>query len=216
MDTTWHDWLPLIAHGAGITVKVALLSAALALLLSVVAGLGSLSPISAVRIACRLYIHLFRAVSLLILLFWMYFALPFAGISLSKLSAAVLAIGLNIGAYGAEIVRSAVEAVPRGQREACIALNLAPAQRMRLIVFPQAVARMLPPMGNLMIELLKSTSLIYFITLADLTYEAMIIRNNYYSYTPAIFALLLAAYFLLSSCIAVTVRLLERKFTAWR
>ena len=206
----------MIVQGIGTTVKVSLLSAALALVLSGLAGIGSLSRISAVRMVCRVYIQLFRAVSLLILLFWMYFALPFAGIGLSKLMSAVLAIGLNIGAYGAEIVRSSISAVPKGQLEASVALNLAPGQRLRLVVLPQAIARMLPPMGNLMIELLKSTSLIYFITLADLTYEAMILRNNYYAWTPSIFALLLLIYFLLSSCVSVTVRILERKFSEWR
>ncbi|WP_225442806.1 ectoine/hydroxyectoine ABC transporter permease subunit EhuC [Paenibacillus lycopersici] len=210
------SWLPLIASGMTITVKVALLSAALALFLSGVAGLGSISRFAAVRVLFRTYIQVFRAVSLLILLFWLYFALPFAGIELSKLMSAVLAIGLNIGAYGAEVVRSAVEAVPKGQLEASTALNLSSWQRLRLVVLPQALARMLPPMGNLMIELLKSTSLIYFITLTDLTYQAMVLRNNYYSWTPAIFALLLAIYFILSACITVTVRLLERKFTEWR
>ncbi|MFC4808082.1 ectoine/hydroxyectoine ABC transporter permease subunit EhuC [Paenibacillus sp. GCM10023250] len=210
------NWLPLMASGIGITIKVALLSAVLALLLSGLAGLGSLSRITAVRVVCRTYIQVFRAVSLLILLFWLYFALPFAGIGLSKLLSAVLAIGLNIGAYGAEIVRSAVEAVPKGQLEASTALNLTPLQRLRLVILPQAFVRMLPPMGNLMIELLKSTSLIYFITLADLTYQAMVLRNNYYSWTPAIFGLLLLLYFLLSACMIVTVRVLERKFSEWR
>ncbi|MBO7745756.1 ectoine/hydroxyectoine ABC transporter permease subunit EhuC [Paenibacillus sp. MWE-103] len=210
------DWLPLIASGINITVKVALLSAALALMLSGLAGLGSLSRFAAIRVLCRSYIQVFRSVSLLILLFWLYFALPFAGVGLSKLLSAVLAIGLNIGAYGAEIVRSAVEAIPKGQLEASTALNLTPWQRLRLIVLPQAFVRMMPPMGNLMIELLKSTSLIYFITLADLTYQAMVLRNNYYSWTPAIFGLLLLTYFLLSACIIVTVRVLERKFSEWR
>ncbi|MNG10358.1 Inner membrane amino-acid ABC transporter permease protein YecS [compost metagenome] len=173
--------MPLLLEGAGMTLKVTVLSSATALLLSITAGLGSSSRAAVVRWISRLYIQLFRAVSLLILLFWMYFALPFAGIEMSKLTAAVLAIALNMGAYGAEIVRSAVAAVPQGQHEASIALNLTAHQKMRRIIIPQAVTRMLPPIGNLLIELLKSTSLIYYITLSDLTYEAMIIRNNYYS-----------------------------------
>ena len=101
-------------------------------------------------------------------------------------------------------------AVPSCQYEAAVALNLTPLQRMRRIIIPQAVARMLPPFGNLMIELLKSTSLVYFITLSDLTYEAMILRNNYLTWTPRIFGLLLVVYFIFSGCITLIVRLLER------
>lgn len=216
MSIPWSEWLPLLARGAGVTLQVAVLSALVALIMSLVAGLGAGSRFTAVRVLSQVYIQVFRAVSLIVLLFWMYFALPFAGLELSKLASAVLAIGLNIGAYGAEIVRSSAAAVPKGQIEATIALNLSYRQRLWRVVVPQAAARMLPPMGNLMIELLKSTSLIYFITLADLTYEAMILRNNYYIWTPAIFGLLLVIYFLLSSCIALAFRMLERKFTAWR
>ncbi|MBR2567792.1 MAG: ectoine/hydroxyectoine ABC transporter permease subunit EhuC [Paenibacillus sp.] len=216
MSVPWLDWLPLLGEGTLITIKIALLSIAVALCLSALAGLGSTSPIIIIRIASRTYIELFRACSLLVLLFWVYFALPFVGVELSKLWAGVLAIGLNIGAYGAEIVRSAIFAVPKGQYEASLALNLTPTERTWKIIIPQAVARMIPPMSNLLIELLKSTSLVYFITLSDLTYEAMIIRNNYYSYTPYIFALLLGIYFVLSSSISITMRILERKFTAWR
>jgi ectoine/hydroxyectoine ABC transporter, permease protein EhuC len=216
MNLPWSEWLPILARGAGVTLQVTVLSAILALFMSLMAGLGAGSRIAAVRVLSQVYIQVFRAVSLLVLLFWVYFALPFAGLELSKLASAVLAIGLNIGAYGAEIVRSSVAAIPKGQIEATIALNLSYRQRLWRIVVPQAVARMLPPLGNLMIELLKSTSLIYFITLADLTYEAMILRNNYYTWTPAIFGLLLIVYFLFSSCIALAFRMMERKFTAWR
>lgn len=216
MNLPWGEWLPVFARGAGVTLKVAVLSAGLALVMSIATGLGSVSHVAVVRVLSRLYIQVFRAASLLILLFWVYFALPFAGVELSKLLSAVLAIGLNIGAYGAEIVRSSVMAVPQGQLEASVALNLSPSQRLWRVIFPQALARMLPPMGNLMIELLKSTSLIYFITLADLTYEAMILRNNYYIWTPQIFGLLLVAYFLLAFGITAIIRILERKFTVWR
>ncbi|WP_435163011.1 ectoine/hydroxyectoine ABC transporter permease subunit EhuC [Paenibacillus glycanilyticus] len=216
MNLPWSEWMPILARGAGVTIQVAVLSAIVALVMSLLAGLGAGSRVSVIRVLSQVYIQVFRAVSLLVLLFWVYFALPFAGVELSKLVSAVLAIGLNIGAYGAEIVRSSVAAIPKGQIEATIALNLSYRQRLWRIVLPQAVARMLPPMGNLMIELLKSTSLIYFITLADLTYEAMVLRNNYYIWTPAIFGLLLIIYFLFSSCIAMVFRMLERKFTVWR
>lgn len=216
MSAPWLDWLPMLLDGTIITIQIALLSAVVSIVLSVLAGLGSLSRYSIVRVISRAYVELFRACSLLVLLFWVYFALPFLQIELSKQMAAVLAIGLNIGAYGAEIVRSAVAAVSGGQREAGIALNLSGTQRMLRIILPQAAVRMIPSFGNLMIELLKSTSLVYFITLSDLTFEAMVLRNNYYVWTPYIFGLLLMIYFFMSSCISLLSRLLERRLAVWR
>ncbi|MCA0758018.1 ectoine/hydroxyectoine ABC transporter permease subunit EhuC [Paenibacillus sp. N4] len=216
MNAPWLDWLPMLLDGTLITIQVALLSAVVSIVLSALAGLGSLSRYAVVRLISRAYVELFRACSLLVLLFWVYFALPFLQIELSKLMAGVLAIGLNIGAYGAEIVRSSVSAVSGGQREAGIALNLSGTQRMLRVILPQAAVRMVPPFGNLMIELLKSTSLVYFITLSDLTYEAMVLRNNYYVWTPYIFGLLLLIYFLISSCISLVSRLLERRLAVWR
>lgn len=216
MNMPLLEWLPLLLDGTLITVKVALLSAIVSLLLAACAGLGSISRYAIIRGIAKTYVELFRACSLLVLLFWVYFALPFLHIELPKLMAAVLAIGLNLGAYGAEIVRSSIAAVSKGQHEAGMALNLSGNKRMVRIILPQAAARMIPPFGNLMIELLKATSLVYFITLSDLTFEAMILRNNYYIWTPYIFGLLLLIYFGLSSCISVTFRLLERKLTVWR
>ena len=113
------------------------------------------------------------------------------------MAAGVLAIGLNYGAYGSEIVRSSIFAVPKGQTEASIALNMTPWQRMRYIIIPQAMMRMIPPFGNLSIELLKGTSLVSFIALNDLTYEALTLRNYYLGDAFAFLTLLL--YFILSS-----------------
>ncbi|MFF2887377.1 ectoine/hydroxyectoine ABC transporter permease subunit EhuC [Paenibacillus sp. NPDC057967] len=216
MIQTLSQWLPYLGQGAWVTIKITLLSGVVATLFALMSGLGRLSPLKPIRWLAGGYIELFRAASLLVLLFWVYFALPIAGLELSKTWSAVLAIGLNIGAYGGEIVRSAIQAIPKGQYEASIALNLSPLTRMRAVILPQAIARMLPPMGNLWIEMLKSTSLVYFITMADLTYEAMVLRNNYYTDTPLIFGLLLLIYYGLASCIAVPVKWLERKLTAWR
>lgn len=216
MGIPWNTFFQLLWEGVKVTVEVAALSGLAALALSVIAGLCRLSKFKAVRALVQVYIEVFRGLPLLVLLFWVYLALPFAGLSLPKVATAVLAIGLNYGAFGAEIVRSAVQAVPGGQAEAARALNFRPFQRMLYIILPQAALRMMPPMGNLMIELLKATSLIYFITLSDLTYQALILRNNFLDRQMVIFALLLVIYFLLSSCISAAVRLLERKLAAGR
>jgi len=216
MDAPWRSFLPLLWEGFATTLEVAVYSAAAALLMSAAGGLCRVSANRAVRLTAKLYIELFRGIPLLVLLIWVYFALPFAGLELPKLAAAVLAIGLNYGAFGSEIVRSAIEAVPPGQREAAVALNFTPVQRMMHIILPQALNRMLPPFGNLLIELVKATSLIYFITLSDLTYQAMILRNNFLPWTPHIFGLLLVLYFLISSVVSASVGWLERRLSEGR
>ncbi|WP_028559897.1 ectoine/hydroxyectoine ABC transporter permease subunit EhuC [Paenibacillus pinihumi] len=216
MVSKWLEWLPLMWEGLLITLQVTFLSAIVALIIAGAAGLCRISRLKWLRGLSYTYMLLFRGISLLVLLFWVYFVLPFLGIELSKMAAAVLAIGLNYGAFGAEIVRSSILAVPKGQWEAAQALNFTSAQRMIRVVFPQALIRMLPPMNNLMIELLKATSLIYFITLTDLTYQAMILRSLYLPQTAQIFGLLLILYFIIASVISLLARLLERKLTAGR
>jgi len=215
MHTPWNEFVPLLWEGLLVTLEVAIYSAA-AILLSAAGGLCRVSASPAVQWLAKIYIGLFRGIPLLVLLIWVYFALPFAGVELPKVAAAVLAIGLNYGAFGSEIVRSAIQAVPPGQREAAVALNFTPAQRMIHIILPQALVRMLPPFGNLLIELVKATSLIYFITLSDLTYQAMILRNNFLPSTAQIFGLLLVIYFLLSTVISTGVGWLERRLTEGR
>lgn len=210
------ELLPLLLQGTQVTLQVAYLSAIVAILAAFTAGICRLSKSSIVRHTTMVYVEVFRGTSLLVQLFWLYFCLPFMGIELPKLFAAVLAIGLNYGAYGSEIVRSSIIAIPKGQREAAIALNMTPVQTMTQIIIPQAFVRMLPPFGNLLIELVKGTSLIYFITLTDLTYQAMILRNNNYELTPYIFLFLLCIYFVMNYAISIGISVWERRITVGR
>lgn len=216
MPNSWIDFLPTLLQGAEVTIKVAVLSAMVAVFAAFASGLCKLSKYWLVRTVSGIYVEIFRGTSLLVQLFWLYFALPFVGIEMPMMLAAVLAVGLNFGAYGSEIVRSSILAVPKGQWEAALALNMTPRQRLIHIVLPQAGMRMLPPFGNLMIELIKSTSLVYFITMADLTYQAMVLRNNYISWTPEILLLLLLIYFVISVLVSFGIRMLERILTAGR
>jgi len=146
-------------------------------------------------------------------LFWVYFVLPFAGASLSPLAAGVLALGLNVGAYGAEVVRGAVLSVPRDQREATVALNLTPYQRMRHVILPQALPLMLPTFGNNAIELLKATAVVSLISLTDMTFQAQVVRAQTGS-TLVPFLTILVLYFLMALAISAGVRAFERRLTA--
>jgi polar amino acid transport system permease protein len=210
------DLFPSLAKGAALTVEVTVLSALVAFAASFLAGFGRLSRRKSVRALTAVYVEVFRGTSLLVQLFWLYYALPLLGVELPPLAAGVIALGLNHGAYGSEVVRSAVLAVPRGQTEAAIALNMTPWQRMRRVILPQAFVMMIPSFGNLLIELLKGTSLISLITLADLTFQGMVLRTFDASRTFEIFALVLVVYFALAYPLTLGMRGLERRLTAGR
>ena len=131
--------------------------------------------------------------------------------------AGIVVLGLNTAAYGAEVVRGALGAVPEGQREAGLALGFSRRQIMWRIIFPQAALRMIPPMGNLMIELLKNSSLVSLITLADLTFQGKeILRSEYPQETTLIFGALLAVYFVLAQALSQGSQWLERRLAVGR
>jgi polar amino acid transport system permease protein len=204
------EFLPQLLQGAVVTVQITVLAAVLAVLAAFVAGLERLSRIALVRWLATVYVEVFRGSSALVQLFWLFFVLPFFGITLTPYQVAVLGLGLNVGAYGSEVVRGAVLAVPKGQHEVCIALNMTPFRAMRRIIVPQAVIAMLPPWGNLFIELLKSTALVSLITLADLTFRAYQLNQATFR-TAEIFTLVLLLYFAIALVITAGMRLLERR-----
>ncbi|MGH3815062.1 MAG: amino acid ABC transporter permease [Pseudonocardiaceae bacterium] len=165
---TLSEWLPNLWRGLQLTVLLTVLGSILMLLVSVVLGLAVRSRKLWLRGAARTVVEFFRGTSLFIQLFWLFFALPQLGIRFDPLLVGVLALGLNYGAYGSEVVRGSLNAVPAAQWEAATALNLSPWQRMRRVVWPQAVVLMLPPFNNLLIQLLKGTPLVITIALVDL------------------------------------------------
>ncbi|CPI22946.1 binding-protein-dependent transport system inner membrane protein [Bordetella pertussis] len=154
---------------------------------------------------------MFRGTSALVQLFWFYFVLPMFGMKLPALLVGIVVLGANAGAYGAEVVRGAILAVPAGQREAAVALNLTRARTIWRIILPQAVPAMLPPTGNLLIELLKNTALVSLITITDLTFRGQLLRSETLR-TTEIFTLVLLLYFAVALVITGGIRMLERRF----
>lgn len=207
--------IPPLLKGAWVTIQISIFSILLGFVLSFVFGLARLSNLKVIRIIAACYVEVIRGTSLLVQLFWVYFALPLLGVELSAMAAGVLALGLNMGAYGAEIVRSAIVAIPKGQTEATIALNMTRLQRMRLVILPQAFVRMLPPFGNLMVELIKGTALVSLITLSDLTFQGMLLRTTTMQ-TTEIFTFLLLIYFIITYPCTWGLRWLERKLSVGR
>nr|WP_088090498.1 ectoine/hydroxyectoine ABC transporter permease subunit EhuC [Bacillus sp. OV166] len=208
---TYVELLPSLLNGAKVTLQVLVLSIIFTYLIAFIAGLGKLSKNKMIRGISTFYIEIFRGTSLLVQLFWIYFVLPFFGIELSALAAGVIAMSLCYGAYASEIVRGAILSIPKGQMEAAIALNLTPFQRMRNIILPQAIKIMLPGFGNISIELMKGTSLVSLITLGDLTYQALTMRNTYVGQTTEIFTSLLIIYFFIALPLIIVARWLEHK-----
>jgi polar amino acid transport system permease protein len=190
---------------------------ALTIVISLLAGLGLLSPSRIVRGLVRVYVEGFRGSSEVVQLFFfavalaIFFGLPWNQTAQGLLLIGIIVLGLNHGAYGAEIVRGAVQSVPKEQREGAVALNFTPVQRMWRIILPQAVVEMLPPFNNLFIQLLKGTALLSFITVPEMFQKADELRA-----VPAfsrdlwlIYLILLVFYMVLAVLITVVMRWLE-------
>ena len=168
---------PTLLLGTVTTIKVFICSLALYIIIAMIFGLMRLSKNLLVQGLATVYIEFFRGTSLLVQLFWAYYVLPFFGLSLEAFAAGVLTLGMNFGAYGAEVVRAGILAVPKGQWAAAHALNFTPAKRIRRIIIPQIFPIILPPASNLTVELLKATSLVALVTVVDLTFEARQINS---------------------------------------
>lgn len=211
MSGAYSNILSSILNGVPVTVAATVGGIVLTIVLAFIAGLGMLAPSRTIRVIARIYVEGFRGTSEVVQLFWLYFVLPaLVGFKLIPLAAGILVLGLNHGAYGAEIVRGAVQSVPREQREGAVALCLSPVQRMFRVILPQALVEMLPPFNNLFIQLLKSTALLFFISAGEITEKGELLRPVYGSDLVFIYVVELACYLLLAIVITVLMRLFER------
>ena len=207
--SSFHEWMPFLLQGAWMTIKITVLGCILAVVFAFVAAFGKMSRVCPLRWLAIAYIEVFRGTSALVQLFWLFFVLPHFGVTLDPFTTGVLALGLNVGAYGAEVVRGAIQAVPRGQYEAGVALNMTYWTMMRRIIVPQALLAMIPPWGNLFIELLKATALVSLITITDLTFAAYQLNQTALR-SVEIFSLVLVMYFFISQAIAWLTHSAER------
>ncbi len=206
----FREFLPGLLAGAWVTIQITALAAIVAVVFAVIAALAKLYGPLPVRWLAVAYIEIFRGTSALVQLFWLFFVLPFFGITLEPITVAVLGLGLNVGAYGAECVRGAIQAVSRGQWEATIALNMSRSEALRRVILPQAFAAMIPPWGNLLIELLKSTALVSLITISDLAFKAQQMNQTTLR-TVEIFSIVLVIYLCIALAITQGMRALERR-----
>jgi polar amino acid transport system permease protein len=206
------DYLPILLRGMTVTVQVVFGGIVIALVLGILVGLGTSARSRWLRWPARTYVEIFRGTSALVQLFWFFYVLPqLLGITLSALFTGMLVLGINISAYLAEVVRGALAGVPKGQREAAIALGLDPLQRLWRGTLPQAIPAMLPPWSNLVIELTKGSALVFFIGLFDATAAAKTSSASYPQDVMEIFLVAAALYGVFCLLLVLPIKLLERE-----
>ena len=209
------EYSPILIQGTITTVQLTVASAIVALIISFVVGLSRFSRFKIVRVAAIVYLEFFRGTSAIVQMFFIFYVLPLFGVHFAPLVAGIVACGFNLGSYGSEVVRGAIQSVNRGQHEAALALNYTTYQRYRYVLIPQAIPVMIPTFGNLLIELLKLTAVASLITISDLTFMAQIIRVQT-ALTLEPFMLILVIYFILSSILVRFTKFAERKVSHGR
>ncbi|MEX2420588.1 MAG: amino acid ABC transporter permease [Actinomycetota bacterium] len=202
-----------LMQGVVVTLQLLGLAFALGVVLSLLVGVARLADQRWVRGAALVFVEFARGISSIILVFVMAIAIPVL-LGWEQRSIVVLgaiALGINMGGYGAEIIRGAILSVPKGQTEASIALNLSNTQRLRHVVLPQALRVILPPMGNLTIEILKGTAIVYLVGGQDLLFRTTLIRSRNIVPTPILFLNTLLLYFVIAQVINGLFRFAESR-----
>ena len=178
----------LILQGAEVTLTIFVITLILSVPLGGLAALGRISSFAPLRYLMEFYVWVMRGTPLMLQLLFFYFALPMVGIRLPDFAAALMAFTLNYAAYFAEIFRAGIQAIPKGQYEAAVALGLKHWQMMRHVIFPQVLRVVLPPISNETINLVKDTSLIYILAMNDLLRVARTIVQREFDMTPFLIA----------------------------
>lgn len=209
----WTGWTQLL-EGALITVEITAVSLLLGCVLGLLAGIGRLNPARRLIYGvCTAYVAAIRGTPLLVQLFILFFGLPQFGILLPAFLCGVLGLGVYSGAYVSEIVRGAIQSIDRGQMEAARSIGLSSSQAMQSVILPQAVVRMIPPLGNEFIALIKNSALVSLLTIHDLMHEGQkIISVSYRSLE--VYLAIAVLYFVLTGITTLALRKLEQHLKA--
>ena len=206
--------LPLLVKGLEMTLLITVGGLALGLALGVATGLINTGRNRVLRAVAVGYIELIRGTPLIVQVMFLYFGLPLAlGMRIPPLTAGIIAIGINAGAYTAEIVRAAILSIDAGQSEAARSTGLSAFQTMFHVIWPQAFRRMIPPLGNQFIISLKDTSLLTVIGVAELTRQGQeIVAINFRSFEVWLAVAIL--YLMVTLSLSWVLRLIERRMTS--
>jgi polar amino acid transport system permease protein len=216
LKTIVLSWMPQLLRGAWITVALTVTAVSAALVLSFFLALGRMSKNAVINKLSGAYIFFFRGTPLLMQLFFIYYTLPVIAPALtikSRFLAAFIAYTLNCAAYCAEIIRAAIQSIDKGQAEASRALGLSFAQTLRFVIVPQSIRRLIPPVGNEFIMMLKDASLVSMIALVDITRAVRNIEGSTGSalvYLPA-----MILYLVITAVFTFIFRKLENKYSVY-
>lgn len=176
-----YESLPLLLEGLQITIIIAFSSMFFSLILGLVVAIMRMSRFKIFDLPARLYISFMRGTPLLVFIFILYYGLPVIGIQFTNpIVAGIVGMSLNFAAYNAEVIRSAISSVSRGQWEAAQSLQMSYIQILRRIILPQATRIALPPIFNIFMDIVKGTSLASVITVHELLYSARIVAGRTY------------------------------------
>ena len=210
------SWLPQLLNGAKTTILLTICAVCMGLFLSIFLALGKMSKNKLLSKICSAYIFFFRGTPLLMQLYFIYFGLPQISMALtinSRFLAAFIAFSLNSAAYCSEIIRAAIQSIDKGQFEASKALGLSSAQTMRLVIFPQSIRRLIPPVANEFIMVLKDASLVSIIALADLTKVTRAISSS--TGTALVYIPAMIIYLIMTALFEFIFHKLEAKFSKY-
>lgn len=205
--------LPVLLSGAWETLKIFFLTLVMALPLGLPVALGAMSRFKPLSLLAKGYIWLLRGTPLMLQLFFIYFGLPAFGIVLDRFPAAITAFVLNYAAYFAEIYRGGIESIDHGQHEAAKAMGFSPWQTMRHIILPQTIKRIIPPVSNETITLVKDTALVAAIAVPELLKNARDAVNRDVNTTAYLVAA--AIYLALTFLLTMLSRHLEKRFSVY-
>ena len=217
----WYEVLPTTTQGAshlkfliggiGLTLGLSVLALTASIILGLLVALPGLAPQPWLRTVNRVYVELFRSIPVLVMILWVYYGLPVViGLSLGPFAAGIVALTLCDSAFEAEVFRGGIQSIEKGQIEAADALGLNYYQKMRLIILPQAIRRILPPLGNQFVYMLKMSSLVSVIGLQELTRRANELTVTVYR-PLEIYTVLVVEYLLLILVASWLVRRLETR-----
>ena len=203
---------PLLLEGGLVTIKITALSVGCGLLIGLVASIARMSKLWLVKMLASLYVDFIRGTPLLVQIFIIYFALPMiTGVRVDPLVAAITACSINSGAYVAEIFRAGIESIDKGQMEAGRSLGMTWGQTMYYIIVPQAFKRVIPPLGNEFIAMLKDSSLVSVIGFEELTRRGQLIIARTYG-SLEIWLSVAVIYLAMTFVISRFVAYLERRY----
>jgi len=216
------SWIPALLLGARITIGLTICAMSAGVILSLFIALGKMSKNPVINKFCSAYIFFFRGTPLLMQIYFIYYALPMistfflintGSAEIDRFIYAFVAYSLNMAAYCAEIIRAAIQSIDKGQFEASRALGLSYGQTMRLVIIPQSIRRLIPPVGNEFILMLKDASLVSMIALVDITRATRTIESS--TRSPLVYIPAMILYLIITAIFSYVFRRLEKKYSVY-